>query len=75
MKIVTMFIVAISFVFITSIHAQEAEPKAEEVTYGWKNQVVSGLNLTQTSFDNWSQGGESSLSWQFNLNASFKLSP
>jgi hypothetical protein len=47
------------------------EEKKEAPVYGWKNEVLGSLNLTQTSFDNWSQGGENSLSWQLNLNAKF----
>jgi hypothetical protein len=38
---------------------------------GWKKSVVGGLNLTQTSFDNWAQGGENSFAWQLNLNCNF----
>lgn len=36
-----------------------------------KKNVAGGLNLSQTSFDNWAQGGESSLAWQLNVNAKF----
>ncbi len=45
---------------------------AETPEYGWKNKAVGSLNLTQTSFDNWSQGGENSLAWQLNFNARFE---
>ena len=33
--------------------------------------MVGGINLTQTSFDNWAQGGENSYAWQLNLNFKF----
>ena len=33
--------------------------------------MVGGINLTQTSFDNWTQGGENSAAWQLNLNFKF----
>jgi hypothetical protein len=52
-----------------SLSGQEEE--APE--YGWKNQVVGSLNLTQAQFDNWSQGGENTLAWQLNLNSSSVL--
>ncbi|MBN1997732.1 DUF3078 domain-containing protein, partial [candidate division KSB1 bacterium] len=63
MKIYTFFLlILLSFVFV---NAQEAEVKEPE--YGWKKEMVGSLNLTQTSFDNWSQGGENSTAWQLNL--------
>ncbi|MCF7806954.1 MAG: DUF3078 domain-containing protein [Candidatus Marinimicrobia bacterium] len=37
----------------------------------WEKSVVGGLNLTQTSFDNWSAGGENAFSWQVNLTYQF----
>ncbi len=45
----------------------------EEPVYGWKSQVVGGLNLTQAQFDNWIQGGENTLAWQININSAFEL--
>jgi hypothetical protein len=33
--------------------------------------MVGGINLTQTSFDNWAQGGENQVAWQINLNFKF----
>lgn len=44
---------------------------AEPPKYGWQREMVGGLNLTQTSFDNWKQGGENSYAWQLNLNMKF----
>ncbi|MFQ5676158.1 MAG: DUF3078 domain-containing protein [bacterium] len=43
----------------------------DSAQYGWKSQVIGGLNLTQASFDNWEQGGESSLAWQLKLDLNF----
>ena len=57
-------VLAVSFVF-----AQDKP--AEEPKYGWQKEMVGGLNLTQTSFDNWKQGGENSYAWQLNLNIKF----
>lgn len=56
---------------LNTMHVFAQEEKKEPPVYGWKNEVVGSLNLTQANFDNWSQGGENSLSWQFNLNARF----
>jgi len=33
--------------------------------------MVGNLNLTQTKFDNWAQGGEDAFAWQINLNLKF----
>jgi len=66
-KLVYMFM--ISLLFISTIQAQEE--KKEEPTYGWQKEMVGGINVTQTSFDNWAQGGENSMAWQLNLNARF----
>ena len=52
-----------------SLSGQEGDKKALE--YGWRKQVIGGLNLTQTSFDNWTQGGENTLSWQLHLTGEF----
>lgn len=55
-----------------NVFAQETDTEKEKAPeYGWKNQVISNLNLTQNSFDNWTQGGENSLSWQLNIDAKF----
>jgi len=58
------------FVFVATILNAQEKP-AEEPKYGWQKEMVSGLNLTQTSFDNWAQGGENSFAWQLNLNFKF----
>lgn len=53
--------------FASLVLAQEKEkPK-----YGWQREMTAGVNLTQTSFDNWAQGGESTFAWQ--LNYAFKF--
>jgi hypothetical protein len=46
--------------------AQEAEEQKPE--YGWQKELVGSLNVTQTAFDNWTQGGEDTLAWQLNIN-------
>lgn len=50
---------------------QDAKDDQKEPVYGWKNEVIGNLNLTQATFDNWSQGGENTLAWQLNFNAKF----
>lgn len=52
--------------------AQEAEQPQEPV-FGWTREIVGSLNLTQASFDNWTQGGENTLAWQTSLAADFTL--
>lgn len=43
----------------------------DEAAGVWEKSVVGGLNLTQTSFDNWAAGGENAFSWQVNMNYKF----
>lgn len=73
MKAIRCLFIIISSIltFQVSLLAQEAaegQPK-----YGWKNEIVGNLNLTQASFSNWEQGGENSLAWQINLTTNFTL--
>ncbi|RMF64064.1 MAG: DUF3078 domain-containing protein [Calditrichaeota bacterium] len=49
------------------------ESKSDSVKYGWRNEIIGTLNLTQASFDNWQQGGESALAWQIKLDGGFDL--
>ncbi len=49
--------------------AQDEEKKPE---YGWKKQIIGDVNFTQNQFDNWSAGGENSVSWQFILTTKFE---
>ena len=41
---------------------------------GWNPSGVAGLNLSQIAFNNWSQGGENSISWTFFSNFGYDLS-
>lgn len=68
-SIINLFICLIIALAFANVTAQEEEKKPE---FGWKNQVVGDLNLTQNQFDNWSQGGENSLTWQLLINAKFE---
>ncbi len=68
MKYLTTMATSLVLLFYTIFaSAQETEkPK-----YGWQKDMAAGVNLTQTSFDNWAQGGESAFAWQ--LNYAFKF--
>jgi len=59
---------AILAILIFSL-ALAGEKKKEE--FGWKNELVGNLNVTQTSFDNWTQGGSNMLAWQLNVSGKF----
>lgn len=60
--------------------AEEAPPAAPPATagvgiapapappaYGWKRQIAGQFSLAQSTFDNWSQGGDDALAWQASL--------
>lgn len=64
--IVAVVLVLLIYGLVLGQDDTKKEPKL-----GWNNNVVGSLNLTQTNFDNWSQGGENSLTWQLNGNAKF----
>ncbi len=70
-KIVRARLILIFMVIISTgiLAAQEAPPPQ----YGWKNEIIGNLNLTQASFSNWEQGGENTLAWQVNLTTGFTL--
>ena len=70
-KPITVTLILI-FILLANIALFAQEVKKEAPVYGWKNAVLASLNLTQSNFDNWSAGGENSLSWQLNLNAKFE---
>lgn len=58
-------------ILLASMLIAQEEEKKEEPEYGWKNDIVANLSFTQNQFDNWSQGGENSWSWQLDLLAKF----
>ncbi|MDZ7344330.1 MAG: DUF3078 domain-containing protein, partial [candidate division KSB1 bacterium] len=56
---------ALAITCLTSalVLAQEAEKKEE--VFGWNKDLVGSINLSQNHYsDNWTQGGENSLSWK-----------
>ena len=67
-KLKTIFIFGL--IATTSlVFAQETKKEAPK--YGWQKNMVGSINVAQTSFDNWTQGGENNLAWQINLNGKF----
>ncbi len=66
-KVISLFL--ISILILNFSFAQDEEKKPD---YGWKNQVIGDLNFTQNEFDNWSTGGENSVSWQLIFSAKFE---
>jgi hypothetical protein len=49
-------------VLAMNVFSQDEEA-AEEPKYGWSKEAVANLNFTQSSFDNWTQGGENTWAW------------
>jgi hypothetical protein len=59
--------------FAINVSAQEAQPDTSpKPAYGWKKNLVGGLNLTQVSFNDWQQGGEDALAWTLTLDGKFE---
>jgi hypothetical protein len=50
-------------VFPPRLGAQQSPPIPAD-SLGWHRQAVGQLNLTEVTFDNWSEGGESTVAWQ-----------
>ncbi|MBN1541402.1 DUF3078 domain-containing protein [candidate division KSB1 bacterium] len=48
------------------------DDKETPTEYGWKNEMIGSLHLSQSTFDNWAQGGEDNVAWQINLTARFE---
>lgn len=49
--------------------AQTAEPEL----HVWKHSMVTGLNISQISLNNWAKGGQNSLNWTLTLDYSGKF--
>ncbi len=73
MKVRPVFMIFFLAAFLSSpLFPQEQKAETEEESqYGWQKEMVGGLNLTQTNFSNWVQGGENSFAWQLNINFKF----
>jgi hypothetical protein len=69
---ITFIIIFTVFLSLNALAQEKKEKKPkEEPKYGWQKAMVGSINLTQTSFSNWTQGGENSFAWQVNLNFLF----
>jgi hypothetical protein len=64
---------AATLILMTLILAapQMRAQEKEEPVIGWDNTLVAGLNLSQVSLHNWTQGGENTLAWTFLVNGKF----
>ena len=60
-------ITALALLLAVSASAQDKV----ELTDGWNNTLVAGLNITQVSLKDWTQGGENTLAWAFQTNGLF----
>lgn len=67
---INRFTAAILFLLLLAASAQAQEEK-KELPDGWNNTLVAGLNLTQVSLHNWTQGGENTLAWTVLTNGLF----
>lgn len=61
----SVMLILVSLALMSILIAADNEPGA------WQKSMAGGINMTQTGFDNWSAGGESSFAWQLNMNYSF----
>lgn len=68
MKYLTAIAASLLLLLVTSFTSAQEKDKPK---YGWQKEMAAGVNLTQTSFDNWEQGGENTFAWQ--LNYAFKF--
>jgi len=69
--ILAILLIITSFAFAQDETKEKTKKKTDEPKYGWQKEMIGGLNITQTSFDNWTQGGENSFAWQLNINFKF----
>jgi hypothetical protein len=60
------------FIFITClVVSASAQENQKEDSLGWNKEAVGMLNVSQTHFDNWQQGGENAWSWMLDSYAKF----
>ncbi len=69
LKLKFVLSIILAAAIIAPLYAQDK--KEEKPKYGWQKTVTGVLNFTQNKFDNWSQGGEDSWSWQLNFDGKF----
>ncbi len=64
MRRLTLYFVMSCILLAGPALAQSADTT---VTYGWDHSLEAGLGFTQTKFENYAKGGESSLTWTSSL--------
>ncbi len=65
MKKISWFTLVIICACHCTAVAQEAPKKEKKEVFGWKENLVGALNLTQSNYSsNWTKGGENSLAWK-----------
>lgn len=64
-------ILLIILFFVLNLTAQD---KPDSTMNKWVPSIITGLNISQIAFSNWTQGGENSLAWTLtgNFNAGYK---
>jgi len=50
----------------------KGEPASKPKKMGWDNDLVTGLNINQVSFQNWQKGGDNSYAWAGRINGKFE---
>lgn len=66
-----LFLIALLFAGLIPVYAQD-KTKEELIDKKWYLTGVTGVNISQSSFNNWSAGGENSLAGNVYLNGSLK---
>ena len=61
----------LSLVFCLVLLASATTHAEDSLKIGWNQKAIGNLNFSQSSFDNWVQGGENSWSWLANFAARF----
>ncbi len=70
MKILLFTLTFLLIMFTTLAYAEDKKDK--KPVYGWIKESIITLNYSQSKFDNWSKGGENTLTWQAELRAKFE---
>ena len=69
MKSTATLLVGIFLLLSSYANAQDSEP--EKPKYGWQKEATTSITLTQSSFDNYAQGGENAAAWQARIGLKF----
>lgn len=61
-----------AFVLLLLFIVQLAFAAEKKEEFGWKNNLIGGLNMSQITFDNWAKGGENAVTWQILFTGKFE---